>query len=133
MKYYLDTNIIIYALKGTYNKIIQKFTEVPPTSIVIPDVVIAEIEYGARKSFDYNKTISLYRKFTDFFEKAPFNSDAAESYGIIRADLEKHGTPIGGNDMLIAATVMADDGILVTHNTKEFTKISGLRIEDWTC
>lgn len=132
MKYYLDTNIIIYALNGKYPCVISHFQSIPSMSIVIPSVVLAEIEYGARKSYDYEKTIKLYRQFVHYFGIEPFNGKAAQFYGQLRADLEKQGTPIGANDMLIAATVMEADGILVTHNTKEFSRVAGLRLEDWT-
>ena len=132
MKYYLDTNIIIYALKNSYPTIKTHFENTPSTSIVIPSIVLAEIEYGARKSYDYEKTIRLYRSFTDVFEEADFSSKASEYYGKIRADLEKKGQVIGANDMLIASIVLSEDGILVTHNTREFRRIEGLRIEDWT-
>ncbi len=132
MKYYLDTNIIIYALNGKYPRILSHFQQVPSMSIVIPSVVLAEIEYGARKSFDYEKTISLYRKFISYFAIEPFNGRAASAYGQIRAALEKKGQVIGANDLLIAATTMADHGILVTHNVREFSRIEGLVYEDWT-
>ena len=132
MKYYLDTNIIIYALNGKYPAILPHFEQVPSMAIVIPTVVLAEIECGARKSFDYEKTIQLYRKFMHPFDVAPFTRHAAECYGRIRADLEAKGQIIGTNDLLIAATVMAENGVLVTHNTREFSRISGLAVEDWT-
>jgi len=132
VKYYLDTNIIIYALNGRFPQVMSHFQKIPSMSIVIPTVVLAEIEYGARKSHDYSSTIDLYKKFVGYFKTEGFSDIAAEYYGIIRAELEKAGQPIGANDMLIAATAMSADGILVTHNIKEFSKISGLKIEDWT-
>ena len=132
MKYFLDTNIIIYALNGKYPAILPHFEQVPSMAIVIPTVVLAEIECGARKSFDYVKTIQLYREFLHPFDVAPFTRHAAECYGRIRADLEAKGQIIGANDLLIAATVMAENGVLVTHNTREFSRISGLAVEDWT-
>ena len=132
MKYYLDTNIIIYALNGKYPRILSHFQQVPSLSIVIPSVVLAEIEYGARKSFDYEKTISLYRKFVSYFAIEPFTGHAAAAYGRIRSSLEKKGQIIGANDLLIAAAAMADHGILVTHNTREFSRVEGLVYEDWT-
>ncbi len=131
MKYYLDTNIIIYALKGQYPKIIEHFKQVPSQSIVIPTVVIAEIEYGAQKSKDYNKTISKYNQFTDVFNKAPFSEKAAKIYGEIRSNLEKSGNLIGPNDLMIAAIVLSENGILVTNNTKEFERIPNLRLSNW--
>ena len=132
MKYYLDTNIIIYALKNQYPLIWKHLAAVPSQSVVIPEIVIAEIEYGAQKSRSYEETISVYRQFTDTFVRTQFSGKAVIQYGIIRAALEKAGTPIGPNDLMIAATVLADDGILVTKNTGEFSRIPGLRLEDWT-
>ncbi|MBP5158312.1 MAG: PIN domain-containing protein [Treponema sp.] len=66
------------------------------------------------------------------FEIVPFSGKEAEAYGLIRQQLSADGTPIGGNDMLIAATALANDATVVTHNVKEFSKVKGLRIEDWT-
>lgn len=132
MKYFLDTNIIIYALNGKYPAIIPHFEQVPSMAIVIPTVVLAEIEYGARKSFDYAKTIQLYREFMHPFDVAPFTRLAAECYGLIRAELEAKGQVIGANDLLISATAMAENGTLVTHNTREFSRIARLAVEDWT-
>ena len=132
MKYFIDTNIIIYSLKNSYPAIKSHFMTVPAQEIVIPEIVLAEIEYGARKSVDYNLTIGRYRAFTDVFDKAAFDGSAACFYGQIRAELEKSGQPIGPNDMLIASIVMANDGILVTHNVGEFSRIQNLKLEDWT-
>lgn len=89
MKYFLDTNIIIYALNGKYPAILSHFQKIPSMSIVIPSIVLAEIEYGARKSIDYGKTIALYNEFTKVFEAEDFSSKAAVEYGNIRASLEK--------------------------------------------
>ena len=132
MKYYLDTNIIIYAIKNEYPNIIKHFTKVPSSSIVIPSIVLAEIEYGAKKSKNYQKTIDIYNSFTGIFHTANLNKQAIKEYGIIRSELEKKGSLIGSNDLLIAAIVKAEDGILITHNVKEFSRVDGLRIEDWT-
>lgn len=132
MKYYLDTNIIIYAINDRFPAIKDHFYNMPAQAIVIPSIVIAEIEYGAKKSNDYEKTINIYRRFTDSFEKAEFTEKAAGEYGIIRSALEKSGTIIGGNDLLIASIVKAENGVLVTHNINEFKRVDGLQIEDWT-
>ena len=131
MNYYLDTNIIIYILKGSYTNIIDHFNKVPRASIMIPDLVLAEIEFGARKSKDYNKTIKLCNSFTNKFEIAHFDRKAILEYGKIRLELEKKGHPIGPNDLIIASIVKANNGTLVTHNIKDFSNISGLLIEDW--
>lgn len=131
MSYYIDTNIIIYILKGSYPKIIEHFNKIPSYSILIPDIVVAEIEYGARKSVNYEKTISLYNSFINRFEIAHFDKAAISEYGLIRNQLEKGGELIGPNDLIIASITKANKGTLVTHNTREFSKVDGLLIEDW--
>ncbi len=132
MKYYLDTNTIIYAVKGVYPELKERFRRVNAQSIVIPYIVAAEIEYGARKSHDYEKTMALYKRFLEVFPRESFSDKAAAEYGRIRAKLESVGTPIDPNDLIIAAIVSANDGILVTDNEKEFSRLEGLKIENWT-
>ncbi|MBO4395238.1 MAG: PIN domain-containing protein [Eubacterium sp.] len=73
----------------------------------------------------------LSRVFIREFKTVPFSHEAAVRYGVIRNELERAGKPIGPNDLLIAATVLAECGILVTHNVNEFDRIDGLEIEDW--
>ena len=132
MMYFLDTSIIIYSIKNSYPGIQNHFLRIPSQKISIPSIVTAEIEYGAKKSFDYDKTIQIYRQFMNTFSITDFNDKAAICYGDIRAYLEKTGTMIGPNDMLIASIVLAEEGVLVTHNVKEFSKIPNLKLEDWT-
>ena len=71
-------------------------------------------------------------QFLEPFDIREFDSDASYFYGLIRQSLTEKGTPVGPNDLLIAATVLANNGTLITHNTKEFSRIEDLRIEDWT-
>lgn len=132
MKYHLDTNIIIYALQGTYKEIENHFRSIPFESIVIPRIVIAEIEYGAKKSKNYKQTIEKYNEFINHFEIIDFDEKACRKFGDIRWTLEQAGKQIGPYDLIIASTVLANEGVLVTHNTKEFERIKGLKIEDWT-
>ena len=132
MKYFLDTNIISYIIKGKYPKIIEHLKRIPAQSIVIPSIVKAELEFGARNAGMYEKIIVPYMTFLEPFDVKDFDSDASFYYGLIRQELSEKGTPIGPNDLLIASTVMAHNGTLITHNTKEFTRIDDLRVEDWT-
>ena len=132
MKYHLDTNIIIYALKGTYKEIENHFRSIPFESIVIPRIVVAEIEYGAKKSKNYKQTIEKYNEFINHFEIIDFDEKASRKFGDIRWTLEQAGKQIGPYDLIIASTVLANEGVLVTHKTKEFERIKGLKIEDWT-
>lgn len=132
MTYYLDTNIIVYAVNDENSPVWKKLREIPSMSIVVPEIVLGELEYGARKSMNYKKNKEINEMFLSSFELVPFcGRKMAEEYGKIRSDLEKIGKPIGSNDLLIAATVLAEGGTLVTHNTKEFSRVEGLKIEDW--
>ena len=132
MKYFLDTNTIVYYVKGMYPKLVDHFRSVNANDIFLPSVVAAEIEYGARKSVDYDKTIQIYRPFLTTFRQVPFGGRAQKIYGEVRADLERRGMPIGPNDLLIASIALSADATLVTANVKEFSRVDGLRIEDWT-
>ncbi len=92
-------------------------------------VVIGELFYGAERSDQRARTLSQVRKFCGPFESLPFDDRAAEEYGAIRAHLARQGTPIGPNDLMIAA--IANSVTLVTHNTAEFERVPRLRLEDW--
>ena len=132
MNYFIDTNIIIYAIKGNYPNIMEKFKSTLSFEIMIPSIVSAELEYGAKKSSDYQKTIEVYRKFLSIYKVVPFTENEIEIYGDIRSELEKGGNMIGANDLLIASIVLSHNGILITHNVGEFARIKKLKIEDWT-
>jgi len=103
----------------------------PSSEIQIPAIVEAELLFGARKSSRTEENLASTRTFLKHFTITPFDSPAAERYSQIRLDLEKRGQLIGPHDLLIAAIVHAHGGVLVTHNTSEFTRVEGLRIEDW--
>jgi tRNA(fMet)-specific endonuclease VapC len=94
-------------------------------------MVKAELWYGALKSARPKEGLSLVKRFLAPFEIIPYDDNAAEHYGAIRLDLEQRGQRIGYNDLVIAATVMANGGILATGNSKEFKRIPGLRLETW--
>ena len=132
MKYLLDTNIIIYYIQNKFPKIAEHFKKVPFTSIEIPTIVLAEIEYCCKKSKNNFESITFYSRFLNNFEVATFTDTAAIAYGDIRSELEKKGEPIGMNDLIIAATALAEGSVLVTHNVKEFKRVPGLIVEDWT-
>jgi tRNA(fMet)-specific endonuclease VapC len=132
MKYYLDTNICIYFLKGLYPLLLQKILAHRPDSIKIASIVKAELLYGAEKSRKKDENLDKLNRFLLPYEIVPFDDKAAVRYSGIRAELEKTGVVIGPNDMIIAATVLAGDGILITNNEREFQRVSGLVIENWT-
>ncbi len=131
MTYLLDTNTCIRYLNGRAPRVLQQLQSLPPDEVRVCAVVKAEMYFGAMKSLDPVHTLAQQRAFLDAFESLPFDDAAAEAYGRIRAELTRRGTPIGPNDLMIAAIALAYDLILVTHNTAEFSRVSDLRLEDW--
>lgn len=127
----LDTNTCIYFLKGKYPSIARHFLSTPPKEIKIPAIVKAELLFGAYKSQAREKTTAQVHQFLVPFEILPFADEMARDYAEIRGTLELSGQPIGANDLIIVATAQNKNGILVTHNTREFSRIPGLKITDW--
>jgi tRNA(fMet)-specific endonuclease VapC len=132
MMYFLDTNICIYFLKGVFPELQKKILATQPDKIRIPAMVAAELIYGAQKSKKAAETMEKVKRFLKPLQIIPFGEEAAILYGSIRASLEKAGKTIGFNDIVIAATVLAHNGTLVTNNSGEFSRISGLNLENWT-
>ena len=131
MTYLLDTNSCIKYLNGRSDQIRQKLESKSPHDIVVCSIVKAELFYGALKSANPEKNLTKQHRFLDRFVSLSFDDKASEIYGKIRAQLEKKGTPIGPNDLLIAAISVANNVKLVTHNTREFSRVVGLKLEDW--
>ena len=132
MHYFLDTNICIYYLKGLYPTLLDKLYQQCVSEIKIPSIVKAELLYGAKKS---KKKVDYTNKVEQFllpFEVIAFDDKAATIYAEIRAEVAAAGTPIGPNDLIIAATVMANSGTLITNNENEFGRVNGLKLENWT-
>ena len=130
MKYVLDTNTLIYYFKGTGN-VAKKLLATAPNDIGIPAIVQFELEVGIAKSVSPRKRKQQLREFLSLVTLIPFDYAEAKYAADIRVKLEKKGTPIGPYDLLIAATAMAQNCTLVTHNKKEFERISRLKTEDW--
>lgn len=131
MKYMLDTNTCIRYLNRRSENVIRRMDAESPDDIVVCSVTRAELIFGAVKSGSPDKTRMEQREFLEPLMSLPFDDDAAEQYGSIRAKLESKGTPIGPNDLLIASIALAHNLILVTHNIREFSRIDELKIEDW--
>ena len=129
--YLLDTNACIRILNRTSERLVERLAQQAPVHIKLSAVVKAELLYGARRSERVDENLRLLTRFFAPFGTVPFDDPAAEHYGMIRAELARAGKPIGANDLLIAATARAHDLTLVTHNTQEFGRVHGLRIEDW--
>ncbi|MBX3274199.1 MAG: type II toxin-antitoxin system VapC family toxin [Sandaracinaceae bacterium] len=127
----LDTNICIAYLNGTDPRVRDKLLALAPSEVCLCSVVKAELLFGARKSAKVKDNLEKLKAFFVPFDSLLFDDRAAEQYGVIRAQLERDGTPIGTNDMLITSIAMAQDAELVTRNQDEFTRIAGLRVDTW--
>jgi len=129
--YLLDTNACIHVLNATSARLSARLQATSPSLVHVPSVVKAELIYGARKSGRVAANLRILERFFAAIASVPFDDRCAEEYGVIRAELERAGTPIGPNDVFVAATARAHDAILVTHNVREFSRVARLRIEDW--
>jgi tRNA(fMet)-specific endonuclease VapC len=131
MRFLLDTNAWIKLLNQQASPIKDKFGLTNPSDIALCSVVKSELYFGAYKSTHKNKNLDLLTTLFAQFISLQFDDAAAEICGNIRAQLSTLGTPIGPYDLQIAGIALSNNLILVTHNTKEFSRITGLRIEDW--
>ena len=132
-RYLLDSNILSDLLKNPQGKVAQKIFSLPAAernSLATSIVVAAELRYGTTKS---GSSILATRvdQLLDALEILPLEPEADRHYGRIRSELEKAGTLIGGNDLLIAAQAIAFGYTIVTDNQKEFARVAGLALENW--
>ena len=131
MRYMLDTNICIYAIKHKPEKVFQQLQKHDPSEICISAITYAELVHGVEKSAAVERNrlaLSLLLANIDILD---FDVDAANDYGKIRAELEMKGTPIGPLDMMIAGHARSLGFTIVTNNVKEFYRVSHLKIENW--
>jgi tRNA(fMet)-specific endonuclease VapC len=127
----LDTNACIQYLNGTSTHLRRKLESSQPEEIFLCAIVRAELFYGAIKSANVSKNVQKLRHFLNRFISLPFDDQSAEIYGEIRTQLEKEGNVIGPYDLMIAAIALSNKVILVSHNTREFSRIKHLDLEDW--
>lgn len=130
MTFLLDTNTCIHLLNGTSDPIVEHIRRNEP-DLRLCSVVKAELLYGARHSQRVDANIAKLHRLFGLFPSFDFDDLAAEHAGSIRAELRAAGTPIGASDLFIAAIARAHDATVVTHNTREFVRVVGLRVEDW--
>ena len=131
MKYMLDTNICIFIIKHQPENVIRKFMEQEPDDICISAITYAELSHEVEKSQAREKNRIALMVLLSEIQIVPFDDLAVQVYGVVRAELQKKGTPIGPLDTLIAAHAKALNLTLVTNNTKEFARVEGLTLEDW--
>jgi tRNA(fMet)-specific endonuclease VapC len=129
-RYLLDINVVSDLVRHPQGRAAAKIAELGEDAVATSIIVAAELRYGAAKKGSA-RLASQLETILGAIEVIPFEAPADASYANARVALEAAGTPIGGNDLLIAAQALALDMVVVTNNEREFTRISGLRIDNW--
>jgi tRNA(fMet)-specific endonuclease VapC len=132
MIYLLDTNTCVFLIRKKSPVVLQNLTRHALTTIAISALTVAELQYGVEKSAAPRQNQAALDSFLLPFTLLPFDDGDAVVYGTIRSYLEVQGTPIGAIDTLLAAQALRAGLIVVTNNVREFERVPGLQIEDWT-
>jgi tRNA(fMet)-specific endonuclease VapC len=130
-RYLLDTNICIYIHRQKPENVLKRFQKLKPGDAAISVITWGELMYGAAKSNQRKKALQLLEEFKSFVPVLPLPEQAGNTYANIRASLESKGTPIGNNDLWIAAHAKAVDLTVITNNEREFKRVPGLKVENW--
>jgi tRNA(fMet)-specific endonuclease VapC len=131
MHYMLDTNICSYVLRSRPDAVKQRFDEAVPDALGISTVVLAELLYGAAR---HPSGAAIRREIRDFVSRLdvlPWDEAAAEHYGDLRAELERHGRPLGAMDLMIAAHARSRGATLVSNDVRHFARVEGLLVANW--
>lgn len=131
MKFLLDTDTCIYALKQN-DRVIQRLLGAAREDVAVSVITEGELRTGAAKSSTPSKTLQLVENFLSPITLIEFTSDDAIAYATVRAKLERAGTPIGPLDTLIASQAVARKLTLVSNNEREFRRVAGLTVENWS-
>jgi tRNA(fMet)-specific endonuclease VapC len=132
VSYLLDTNVWVnYLRRGADSPIVARFQALDSSDVYSCSVVRAELIYGAFRSNNVEKNLGEVTKLLSKFQSLPFDEAAAGHSGRLRSELDTVGKRIGPYDAMIAAIALANQLTLVTHNVDEFSRISGLTVEDW--
>lgn len=131
MSYLLDSNTCILYLNGRSGPVRRRLESQRPEELVVCSVVRAELFFGTLRTQNPAHMLVVLNHFLKRFPSLPFDDQCVEAYGRVRAHLASNGTPIGPNDLFIAAIALTHEAILVTHNTREFARVQGLAWEDW--
>lgn len=127
----LDANICIYIIKKQPPNVLQRFEQLPIGAVSMSLISYGELEYGALKSNSAKKSLGILEELKHYIPVLPIKIDTAMHYADIRKTLEKKGTPIGNNDLWIAAHARSIGHTLVSNNIKEFSRVSDLKLENW--
>lgn len=131
MRRLLDTSVCVEILRGRHAHLKVRLRLARNGNVFVSSVVVAELHYGVARTSDPVRNAQRLRAFLRTLPSLAFDDAAAERYGRLRAALEAAGTPIGPNDLLIAATALANDLTLVTNNLGEFSRVPDLQVESW--
>jgi tRNA(fMet)-specific endonuclease VapC len=131
MKVLLDTDTCIHLIRYQPATMLQRLKRYAPGDVGISTITLAELSFGAAKGLQQERNKAALDGFTAALEIVPFDAAAAAAYGAVRALLEVSGTRIGALDTLIGAHALSRKVTLVTHNTRDFSRIAGLRLADW--
>ncbi len=129
--YLLDTDICSYAIKGGYPALDQRLQEASPGQIALSAITRAELRFGLALRPEAARLKRLVETFLQFIVTLPWDAEAADRYGRLRATLHQSGQPIGDHDTMIAAHALAVNAVLVTHNQAHFARIEELAYTDW--
>ena len=130
-RYMLDTNICIYIQRQKPERVLARFQNLKPGDAAISVITWGELVFGAEKSNQRKKVLQLLEEFKTFIPVLPIPENTGNIYGAIRALLTSKGTPIGNNDLWIAAHAKSAAVTLVTNNEREFRRVPGLKIQNW--
>ena len=131
-RYMLDTNICIYIAKNSPQTVSDRFELHDASELAMSVITLGELKFGAEKRQAREKAMAIIDRLVAAIEVMPVPSAASQHYGQIRASLQREGRPIGNNDLWLAAHARAEGWILVTNNEREFSRVEGLQIENWT-
>ncbi len=131
-RYLLDTDICSYIMKRSHPALLERIRGVPIADQALSAVTAAELLYGVKLSSKQKQAREAFHAFVRHLEVMEWPAEAAEHYADIRADLKRRGEMIGANDLLIAAHARSLKAILVTNNVREFGRVKGLKVENWT-
>ena len=130
-RYLLDSNICVYVLSGRHPNVVRTFDRKLAGQVAVSVIALGKLLAGAEKSRDSHAAKQRIAALTSVASVLPLTPEVAEHYGVVRVALERAGTPIGPNDLWIAAHAMAEKLILVTNNERELTRVKGLKVENW--
>lgn len=132
MAYLLDTDIVIYWLTDRYSHLRQKMALMPPEQLHISAITVAELYFGAYNSARPRENCALLAELLPELTVLDFDSAAGIVFGQLKAELKRNGQLLNDSDLLIAATALAQNLVLVTNNIRHFARIPALQIENWT-